>query len=104
MKTTDVLAVMRKGEILCKGHAKDGPEYWLHPSRLMVPADIAEAVIGLPGIEPGKDGLSAISILTNSSHVIFVTSTVSWAGAIELALSRTITELTNRILFMRDSL
>jgi hypothetical protein len=46
---------------------------------------------------------SAISYLTSSSHVIFDTSTVTWAGAIELAVSRTITELTKRILFMSDS-
>src|SRR6478752_5127329 len=45
---------------------------------------------------------SAISYLINSSHVIFDTSIVTWAGAIELATRETITGLTNRILLASD--
>jgi hypothetical protein len=48
---------MSKGAILCKGHTRDGPTYWLHPSRLMVRADLAERITQLPGVKAGRDGL-----------------------------------------------
>src|SRR5690242_9119852 len=45
-----------------------------------------------------------MSYLTNSSHVIFETSTVTWAGAIELAARKTTAEPMKSVLFTSDSL
>lgn len=55
--TKSVLAAMRKGATLCKGFVRGGRAFWLHPSMVIVSADLAERIIALPGVKPNGDGL-----------------------------------------------
>jgi hypothetical protein len=60
MNTKDVLKEMSKGAVLCMEHTADTTQpkvFWLEPKRILIRADIAEAVTKLPGVLPGGDSL-----------------------------------------------
>jgi hypothetical protein len=50
--TTQVLEAMRKGAVLCLGHEGFEQVYWLEPKRIIIRRDVAQRIIGLPGIVP----------------------------------------------------
>ena len=57
MTEKEVVKAMSKGAVLCREHAPSGAVYWLEPRRIIIRSDVANVVIGLPGIVSGGDGL-----------------------------------------------
>lgn len=53
-------AMQQEGSVLCMeyGTTKEQPRvYWLEPKRILVASDVAQNVIGFPGVVPGGDSL-----------------------------------------------
>ena len=57
MTAKEVVNAMAQGAILCMEFAGSERVYWLEPKRKLIRSDVAERVIGLPGISPGGDSL-----------------------------------------------
>lgn len=60
MTTKEILSRMSKGAKLCMtftGDPDHPKSYWLHPSRAVIRADQAEAIIKCPGVISGRDNL-----------------------------------------------
>jgi hypothetical protein len=55
MTTKQVIAAMSGGATLCMEYADGRKIYWLEPKRILIEADVAERVIGIPGVKPGGD-------------------------------------------------
>ena len=57
MTTKQILEAMAKGAVLCCGLEGGESVFWLEPRRIIIRSDIARAIIAMPGLAPGRDGL-----------------------------------------------
>jgi hypothetical protein len=57
MTTKQILEALAKGAVLCRGLEGGETVFWLEPRRIIIRSDVARAIISMPGLVPGKDGL-----------------------------------------------